>query len=491
MTRIPALMIQGTSSDAGKSLLVAGLARLFTRRGFRVKPFKPQNMSNNAAVTLDGGEIGRAQALQALACKIPAATDMNPILLKPQSEIGSQIIVQGKIWGQANAAEYHRLKKELLPFCLESFRRLSREADLILVEGAGSAAEVNLRQNDIANMGFAEAADLPVLMVGDIERGGVIAQLLGTFSLLSEGEKNRIKGFVVNKFRGDPQLFSEGMNFIAEQSGIPAIGLLPYFPRAREFPAEDGLGLRHYSENHKAAIKIAVPLLPHIANFDDLDPLRMEPDVSVKLIPAGEALPGDADLVLLPGSKATIADMAFFRECGWEVDLKAHVRRGGKVLGLCGGYQMLGKKITDPLSIEGIVDGIEGLGLLDIETELGPKKRLAKVEGMECTTRQPVHGYEIHLGESCGPDRRHPMIRLLNGKEEGALSADGAMMGCYMHGIFASDSFRHAFLSRLKTRESSQLQYEERIENLLDDWSIHLEKYLNINLISEIINVKS
>ena len=344
----PAIMIQGTGSDVGKSLIVAGLCRAFARRGLTVRPFKPQNMSNNAAVTADGGEIGRAQALQARACGVAPVTDMNPVLLKPQSEIGAQVVVQGRIWGNAKARAYQALKGELLPKVLESFRRLSAQADLVIVEGAGSPAEVNLRAGDIANMGFAEAADLPVVLVADIDRGGVIATLVGSHAVIAPAEARRVAGYVINKFRGDVSLFDDGLRIITEHTGWPSLGVVPFFPVAARLPAEDAVALSHSRVAEDREIRIAVPQLARIANFDDFDPLIAEPDVALDFVEPGRALPGDADLVVLPGSKATLADLAFLRDQGWDLDLRAHLRRGGRVLGICGGYQMLGRCISDP-----------------------------------------------------------------------------------------------------------------------------------------------
>ena len=342
-----ALMFAGTGSDVGKSLIVAGLARALTQRGLAVRPFKPQNMSNNAAVTDDGGEIGRAQALQARAARVPASVHMNPVLLKPQSEIGAQIVVQGRVFASAKAAAYQHMKRDLLPYVLESFARLCAEqADIVLVEGAGSAAEVNLRANDIANMGFARAADVPVVLIGDIDRGGVIASLVGTKAVLAPEDTALIRGFIVNKFRGDAALFASGMAQIAQATGWEPLGLVPHFADARLLPAEDALALEQRPRiKANARVRIAVPILPHIANFDDLDPLDAEPEVELIRVRPGVALPGDADLVVLPGSKATIADLAALRAAGFDIDIAAHRRRGGMILGLCGGYQMLGRTI--------------------------------------------------------------------------------------------------------------------------------------------------
>ena len=476
-------MLQGTGSDVGKSLLVAGLCRAYTRRGLRVRPFKPQNMSNNAAVTADGGEIGRAQALQARACGVPASCDMNPVLLKPQTDAGSQLVVQGEVWGNARAREYYRLKSRLLPRILESFERLGRDADLVLVEGAGSAAEVNLRAEDVANMGFAEAADVAVALVGDIDRGGIIASLVGTMALLPDSERARVAGYVVNRFRGDARLFDSGVEVIGRETGLPCLGVVPWFEPAGRLPAEDSVAVgRNTQPRPGAVLRIAVPVLSRIANFDDLDPLVAEPGVDVQFVEPGRALPGDADLVVLPGSKATIGDMRFLRSQGWDVDLHAHLRRGGWLLGLCGGYQMLGRTIRDPDGIEGEPGEEPGLGVLDLDTELTGAKRLAEVSGTERLTGQPVRGYEMHVGLTSGPSRSSPMLDL-NGRSDGAVSPDGKVMGCYLHGLFASDAFRAAFLERLGVRATSGLAYERQIDSTLDALAGHLESSLDLDAI--------
>ena len=478
---IPAIMIQGTGSDVGKSLLVAGLCRAFTRRGLAVRPFKPQNMSNNAAVTADGGEIGRAQALQARACGVAPTTDMNPVLLKPQSEIGAQVVVQGKILGNARARDYQAMKADLLPKVLESFRRLGQQADLIVVEGAGSPAEVNLRAGDIANMGFAEAADLPVVLVADIDRGGVIATLVGSHAVLAPAEARRVAGYVVNKFRGDVSLFDEGLAIITARTGWPSLGVLPFFPDARKLPAEDAVALSRAEAAEGRAIKVAVPQLARIANFDDLDPLIAEPDVAVDFVEAGRALPGDADLVILPGSKATLADLAFLREQGWDIDLAAHLRRGGRVLGICGGYQMLGRTLADPDGIEGSAgETAPGLGLLAVDTVLTGDKALKAVHGTHLESATPVHGYEMHVGVTEGPGLTRPLLDL-DGRWEGALSEDGQVAGCYLHGLFAADGFRTAFLGGLKARATSGLAYDAQVEAVLDRLAAHLEAHLDLD----------
>jgi len=470
-------MIQGTGSDVGKSLLVAGLCRAFRNRGLSVAPFKPQNMSNNAAVAADGGEIGRAQALQAKAAGLPLSHHMNPVLLKPQSDRGAQVVVQGKVLTSSDAADYQRLKATLLPAVLESFQRIGEDRDLVVVEGAGSAAEVNLRAGDIANMGFAEAADLPVILAGDIERGGVIAQLVGTHVLLPEAERRRIKGFIVNKFRGDPSLFDDGMRIIAERTGWHPIGLVPWFAGAAGLPAEDSVSLAQ-GRKREARVRIAVPMLSRIANFDDFDPLAAEPNVDLSFVPPGQPLPADADLVILPGSKATLADLAFLHAQGWDIDLLAHHRRGGQVLGICGGYQMLGTLVADPHGVEGSQGNAPGLGLLAVETVMGSDKTLEAVNG-ECLG-EAVHGFEMHMGVTDGPDRSRPFCTLA-GRPDGAISADGSVMGGYLHGIFAADGFRRRFLDRLAAGAASELAYEARVEAILDDLAAHLETHLDLD----------
>ena len=475
---VPALMLQGTGSDVGKSVLVAGLCRILVRRGYSVRPFKPQNMSNNAAVTADGGEIGRAQALQARACSVALHTDMNPVLLKPQTEIGAQVVVQGRVIGNAKAREYQAMKPDLMRTVLESFARLKDAADIVIVEGAGSAAEVNLRAADIANMGFAEVAGVPVVLIGDIDRGGVIAQLVGTWNLLSNSERDCTRGFIVNKFRGDPTLFDDGRANICEKTEMADNGVVPWFDGAARLPREDAFEIGT-EVAVPGAIKIAVPVFSRISNFDDLDPLRAEPDVSVIMVRAGEAIPGDADLILLPGSKATLADLVFLRDQGWDIDIAAHVRRGGVVLGICGGYQILGRTVSDPDGIEGPPSQVPGLNLLDVETLLTADKTLAEVSGTETQTGAPVTGYEMHVGKTHGPGIGRPMLDLL-GRFDGAVSPDGRVSGCYVHGLFASDTFRTEFLQRLRPDVRAEIAYEAGIDRVLDDLADHLESYLDI-----------
>ncbi len=485
----PALMLQGTGSDVGKSLLLTALARHYTRRGLSVRPFKPQNMSNNAAVTDDGGEIGRAQALQARAARVPPTVDMNPILLKPEGESGAQVVVQGKIAGRADARAYHAMKPSLLPKALESFGRVAAEADLVLVEGAGSPAEINLRAGDIANMGFAEAADLPVVLVGDIDRGGVIASLVGTCRLLEEAERARIRGYLINKFRGDVSLFEPAFAPIKAETGLDCLGVVPYFPEVALLPAEDALGLDRIAANGRGPIRIAVPRLPRIANFDDLDPLRAEPEVAVEIVAPGKALPV-ADLILLPGSKATLSDLAFLREQGWDIDILAHRRRGGRILGLCAGYQMLGREVSDPQGIEGRAGSVPGLGMLDVATELTPAKALRKVAGTHLATGAPVHGYEMHIGRTDGPDRARASLMLMGQGEDGARSADGLVEGCYVHGLFASDAFRRRLLASLRPGHASTVAYEQTVEDVLDRWAEHVARSVDTDRLLEIARAR-
>ena len=489
-------MFQGTGSDVGKSLLVAGIARALTRRGFSVAPFKTQNMSNNAAVTTDGGEIGRAQALQARACGLAPSVHMNPVLLKPQSEIGAQVVVQGKVIGNANAREYQSVKPTLMPAVLESYHHLAARADIVLVEGAGSASEVNLRAGDIANMGFACAAKAPVILIGDIDRGGVIASLCGTMQLLSDEEKALVKGYVINKFRGDTSLFDDGLTVIQQQTGLDSLGVIPWFDRATDLPAEDALALQNAPArtNADARLRIAVLSLARIANFDDFDPLIAEPDVDLFFVRSGEAIPGNVDLVIIPGSKATLPDLMHLREQGWDVDLHAHLRRGGVVLGICGGYQMLGHTLSDPAHIEGTVTSADGLGWLDVNTTMTRRKALRYVSGHDSAHGCEVRAYEMHIGETSGPGVERPMVRLEAsdehpGGEHGAVSADGRVLGCYLHGLFAADRFRHAFLNSLRARDASALRYEQQVDATLDALAEHLEHHVDILRVIEAAGV--
>jgi adenosylcobyric acid synthase len=468
------IMIQGAGSNVGKSLVVAGLCRHFTRQGLTVRPFKPQNMSNNAAVAT-GGEIGRAQALQARACGVQPHVNMNPVLLKPESETGAQVIVQGQRLTTVRAKDYAALKAQLMAPVLDSFDRLQREADLVIVEGAGSPAEVNLRAGDIANMGFAVASQTPVILTGDIDRGGVIAQLVGTQVVLDPADAEMIKGFLINKFRGDPRLFDDGYRLIADRTGWQGLGVIPWFSDAHKLPAEDAADLG--GTRGSGGFLIAVPHLNRIANFDDLDPLAQEPGVTLKIIKPGQPIPVEADLVILPGSKATIADLAHFRAQGWDIDLSAALRRGARVLGLCGGYQMLGRDIADPDGIEGHPGSVPGLGLLDLSTTMTPHKRVTETIALHPASGARVKGYEIHLGRTEGPDRARPMFTV-NGLPEGAMRADGRVMGSYLHGMFTEDAFRRAFLTGLGATPGN-VSYDQTVEETLDALAEHLSQHVD------------
>jgi adenosylcobyric acid synthase len=478
---VRALMFQGAGSDVGKSLIVAGLCRAFTLRGMAVRPFKPQNMSNNAAVTADGGEIGRAQALQARACRVESSVHMNPVLLKPQSDIGSQVVVQGRVVGNAPAREYQSWKPRLLEAVLDSFAHVKAEVDLVLVEGAGSPAEINLRQGDIANMGFARASDTPVVLIGDIDRGGVIAQIVGTKAVLDPEDSALIRGFLVNKFRGDSALFEEGMRIIARRTDWPGLGLIPFFPAASRLPPEDAVALERGVPRGGDGVVIAVPVLSRIANFDDFDPLKLEPGVRLIMVPPGEPIPAEAALVILPGSKATIADLAFIREQGWDIDIKAHWRRGGYVLGICGGYQMLGQTLADPEGAEGPAGEVAGLGLLDVSTILSGDKILTAAHGVCLGNGAPFQGYEMHIGRTSGPGCAKPLLRFADGRVDGAISPDGRVMGAYIHGFFADDAQRAAWLGTFGAR--SELAYEAQVEQTLDELAAHLAAHIDLDVL--------
>jgi adenosylcobyric acid synthase len=470
------LMIQGAGSNVGKSLLVAGLCRAARLRGLSVAPFKPQNMSNNAAVTADGGEIGRAQALQAMASGRPPIVDMNPVLLKPESETGAQVIVQGKRIATVKARDYAALKPTLMAPVMESFNRLRSAVDLVIVEGAGSPAEINLRKGDIANMGFARAANVPVVLVGDIDRGGVIAQIVGTEAILDPADNAMIAGFIINKFRGDVSLFDDGYALIAERTGWQGFGVVPFFDQASRLPAEDALDLP--SSRGTGTTKIACLALSRIANFDDLDPLAQEPGISLTMIKPGQPIPGDITLVIIPGSKSTRADLTFLRTQGWDIDLSAHARRGGRILGICGGYQMLGHWVRDANGIEGPAGETPGLGLLDVETLMTPDKHLTRVTATHAASQTPMDGYEIHIGRTDGPARARPFAHI-NGTPEGATSPDGRIIGSYLHGMFAGDQFRQAFLAELGAAPSPYA-YSADVDAVLNALAAHLEKHLDV-----------
>ncbi|HMO42873.1 MAG TPA: cobyric acid synthase [Phenylobacterium sp.] len=480
-----ALMIQGCGSDVGKSVLVAGLCRLFANRGLKVAPFKPQNMSNNAAVTADGGEIGRAQALQATACRLPPSVHMNPVLLKPHSDQGAQLVVRGRVEGHWRAAPYQGRKAELLPVVLESFGHLRAQADLVLVEGAGSPAEINLRAGDIANMGFARAAQVPVVLVGDIDRGHVIASLVGAHAVQDAADRAMVAGFLINKFRGDPALFTEPPTEIVRRTGWADVGMAPWLAAARRLPAEDAVVLESGLAGASGPRRIAVPLLRSIANFDDLDPLRAEPEVDLTFVPPGTPLPSGADLIILPGSKATLADLALMRAEGWDIDLLAHVRQGGRVLGVCGGFQMLGRRIADPQGLEGPPGEAAGLGLLDMETVLSGEKITRPAAGVLAEGGAAFTGYEIHMGRTTGPALQRPLLRLADGATDGAVTADGRVAGAYVHGLFDAASARAALLAPLGVRTRAE-DHGVRVDAALDELAEALAACLDIPALARI-----
>lgn len=471
-------MIQGTGSDVGKSVLVAGLCRALANRGLRVRPFKPQNMSNNAAVTADGGEIGRAQATQAMAARVAPSVDMNPVLLKPQGDRTSQLVVRGQVRGILAAARWREGREGLLDEVLASYGRLAADSDIVMVEGAGSPAEINLRGGDIANMGFARAAGVPVLLVGDIDRGGVIASLVGTRAVIDPADAAMIHGFLVNKFRGDPALFADGYRAIAERTGWRGYGVVPWLAEAHRLPSEDAVVLQRPGPMAGERVVIACPITRHIANFDDLDPLRLEPGVELVMVPPGRPIPRDAALIVLPGSKATIADLAFLREQGWDIDIRAHHRAGRPVLGLCGGYQMLGRSVADPLGLEGPPGTASGLGLLAVDTVLGGDKRLAQVTGTALGAA--FTGYEIHLGRTEGPDGARPLTQMADGRAEGAVSADGLVSGSYVHGLFGLAAQRAAWLARLGVSAQGP-DHRAAIDAALDAIAATLERHVDLD----------
>ncbi len=477
-------MIQGTGSDVGKSVIVAGLCRAAVKRGIRVAPFKPQNMSNNAAACPSGGEIGRAQALQAQAAGIEPSVDLNPVLLKPQTDRESQVVVHGEAVSNLGAKEYFVQRQSLMEPVLQSFRKLTEQFDLVLVEGAGSSAEINLRAKDIANMGFARQAQVPVCLLADIERGGVIASVVGTKAVLDSADSALIRSFIVNKFRGDVSLFDSGRRDIEKRTSWPCRGVIPFLGIASQLPHEDSVSMEVISKNTSPAeggqLKIAVPMLSRIANSDDFDALRLESNVHLNYVAPGTPIPRDTDVIILPGSKSTLGDLRYLREQGWDHDIIAHARAGGRVVGLCGGYQLLGRKISDSHGVEGPPEEADGLGLLDVETEMLTEKTVRPLQGVCLENGQPVEGYEIHMGRTTGSDTRRRYIRTENG-EDGAVSADGNVVGCYAHGLFWSDSFRSAWLNQMRQGASSDLAYRDKVEMALDELADQLESALDID----------
>jgi adenosylcobyric acid synthase len=479
---VPAIMLQGCGSDVGKSVLVAGLCRLFANRGLRVRPFKPQNMSNNAAVTQDGGEIGRAQALQAMACRVPPTVDMNPVLLKPQSDTGAQLIVRGRMEGNWKARAYQERKATLLGVVMESYAKLQAESDIVVVEGAGSPAETNLRAGDIANMGFAREANVPVALIGDIDRGHVIAALVGAHTVMDAEDRDMVRGFIINKFRGDPSLFDTGRTEVVNRTGWRDLGMVPWLPSARKLPAEDAVVLDNARRAGKG-MKIVVPLLSRIANFDEFDALQTEPQVDFSFVRPGTPLPGDADLVILPGTKATIADLHFLRAQGWDIDIAAHVRRRGRVLGVCGGLQMLGLSVSDPDGVEGLPSTVAGLGLLEVETVLTGDKVLKPVSGT-LANGAAFDGYEMHVGRTTGPALSRPFLKI-DGMPDGAISASGRVAGTYVHGVFAKASARAELLAAFDVQSHGK-DHNVAVDAHLDDIAAELERHMDIAAIKAI-----
>ena len=470
------LMVQGTTSDAGKSTLVAALCRWLRRQGVAVVPFKPQNMALNSAVTTDGGEIGRAQAVQAQACGLAPHSDMNPVLLKPNSDTGAQVIIQGRAISSMEAAAYHDYKRVAMDAVLQSHGRLSAAYAVVMVEGAGSPAEINLRAGDIANMGFAEAVDCPVILVADIDRGGVFAHLVGTLELLSASEQARVQGFVINRFRGALSLLQPGLDWLEQRTGKPVLGVLPYLMDFH-LEAEDAIDQRQGGKAERV-LKVLVPVLPRISNHTDFDPLRLHPQVDLQFIGPGQPIP-PADLIILPGSKSVRADLAFLRAQGWEAALQRHLRYGGKLLGICGGLQMLGRGLHDPLGLEGAPGSSPGFGLLDIDTVLEAQKQLRLVQGRLSLEDAPVSGYEIHAGVCSGPGLERWAVALDDGRLDGARSADGQILGTYLHGLFESSAASEALLCWAGLEQVQAVDYhalrERDIERLADMVEQHLD----------------
>lgn len=456
------LMVQGTTSDAGKTTVVAALCRLLAQAGVRVAPFKPQNMALNSAVTIDGGEIGRAQALQAQAARIAAHSDMNPVLLKPSSDTGAQVIIHGKVRADMDARDYHAYKMTAMKAVLESYQRLRKQFDVLIVEGAGSPAEINLRDRDIANMGFAEAVDCPVILVADIDRGGVFAHFVGTLACLSESERARIKGFVINRFRGDLSLLQPGIDWLERETGKPVLAVLPYL-HGLHLDAEDAIST---SQTASGRFRIVVPVLPRISNHTDFDALRAQAEVDLHFVGPGQAIP-PADLIILPGSKNTREDLKFLRDAGWEAAIHKHLRYGGKLIGICGGFQMLGRRVLDAHGVEGVPGDVSGFGLLDMETELTPEKRLTEVVGHCCFADAEVRGYEIHMGVSTGPALRSPAFDI-QGIPEGVIAEDGNILGTYLHGVFDHPEALRATLKWAGLSLDSVVNLEQLREASLD-----------------------
>ncbi len=478
------LMIQGTSSDAGKSTVVTALCRWLQQKNHSVAPFKPQNMALNSAVTVDGGEIGRAQAVQAQACMLTPHTDMNPVLLKPNSNTGAQVIIHGHALSNMEAQDYHHYKKTAMAAVLESHQRLSQQYQFVMVEGAGSPAEINLRENDIANMGFAEVVDCPVILVADIERGGVFAQLVGTLELLSASEQERVKGFIINRFRGDIALLESGLEWLENKTGKPVLGVLPYL-QDFHLEAEDAINTQQV--NQQASFKVIVPVYPRISNHTDFDPLRLHPDIDLQFISLQDDIP-DADLIILPGSKNVRDDLQMLLDNGWQQAINKHLRYGGKVIGLCGGYQMLGQKIHDPDAIEGPASQIEGLKLLDLITTLKPAKQLRNVKGHLHIDNACVEGYEIHAGITKGEALKSPVCQFDN-RNEGAISDDNQILGTYIHGLFEHSEACTALLIWAGLKEFIPIDYHALREADIDRLADMIDQHIDTDYLAKLLNL--
>ncbi|MBE8600335.1 cobyric acid synthase [Pseudomonas cyclaminis] len=480
------LMVQGTTSDAGKSTLVTALCRWLVRQGIAVAPFKPQNMALNSAVTAEGGEIGRAQAVQAQAANLAPHTDMNPVLLKPNSDTGSQVIIHGRAVTTMNAVAYHDYKAIAMQAVLASHARLSQAYPVVMVEGAGSPAEINLRANDIANMGFAEAVDCPVLLIADINRGGVFAHLVGTLELLSPSEQARVKGFIINRFRGDIALLQPGLDWLEARTGKPVVGVLPYVMDLH-LEAEDGIDQRQIDKVAQV-LKVVVPVLPRISNHTDFDPLRLHPQVDLQFVGPGQAIPA-ADLIILPGSKSVRSDLAYLRANGWDTAVARHLRYGGKVLGICGGLQMLGEQVHDPLGLEGVAGSSDGLGLLAFSTTLEEEKQLRNVRGRLVLEDAEVSGYEIHAGVTSGDALSHAAVRLDDGRRDGALSADGQILGTYLHGLFETPAACSALLRWAGLEDVQSVDYHALRERDIERLADLVENHLDTDLLRKLCGV--
>lgn len=481
------LMVQGTTSDAGKSVLVAGLCRVLSRKGIKVVPFKPQNMALNSAVTVDGGEIGRAQAVQAQACGLEPHTDMNPVLLKPNSDTGAQVIIQGHAVTEMDAVSYHGYKATAMAAVLDSYYRLQDQYQVVLVEGAGSPAEINLRENDIANMGFAEKVDCPVILVADIDRGGVFAHLVGTLELLSPSEQARVMGFVINRFRGDVSILQPGLDWLEQRTGKPVLGVLPFL-KGFHLEAEDAVAGQQELDTHSKTLKVVVPVVSRISNHTDFDALRLHPQVDLQFVRAGEEIPG-ADLIILPGSKSTRSDLRWLREQGWDKAIEKHLRYGGKLIGICGGFQMLGKNVADPKGIEGDAGSSEGLGLLDMTTTLAADKQLRREKGRLAFCEAQVEGYEIHAGVTQGPALDNRAIQL-EARSDGAMSVDGQILGTYLHGLFDHSEACEALLKWAGLEQVQRVDYRARQEADINRLADAIETHLDLDRVFEMLNIK-